>query len=238
MNSGAAAFRRAKDALHNARADDNLCDPILGVIPASGAALSVLAGPASQTTVASTDDVASRLDELQFDLGEGPCWVAMASRVPVLRRDIRSTTAEWPTFTDALGRDPLTRSVASMYAFPLSIGDLDIGALDLYSTIESDLEPQQVAEAATLANIAAWQVLKRILDDHEAPYDDAALGYSRREVHQATGMIIVQLNVSAQDAELLLRAHAFSSGRTVAEIANDVVERRLDFSSVSSGDAE
>lgn len=226
----ASAFTRAQDALRSAGAGSDLCEPILSVIPVSGAALSVLAGPASQTTVCSSDDVASRLDELQFDLGEGPCWQAMSLGEPVLRRDVRTASADWPTFVDALATDPRTESVAAMYAFPLSIGDLDIGALDLYSQNTGDLAAQHVAEASNLAGIAAWQVLKRILDDAEGPYDASSLGYSRREIHQATGMVIVQLDIDPEDAELLLRAHAFSSGRSVAEIANDVVERRLDFS--------
>jgi hypothetical protein len=42
-------------------------------------------------------------------------------------------------------------------------------------------------------------------------------------------MILAQLDISAADAALLLRAHAFSSGRTVAEVASDVIERRIDF---------
>jgi hypothetical protein len=37
---------------------------------------------------------------------------------------------------------------------------------------------------------------------------------SRREIHQATGMVLAQLNIAVDDAALLLRAHAFASGRT------------------------
>jgi hypothetical protein len=232
------AFARAKDALRSAAPTASLCDPILSVIPVSGAALSVLAGPASQTTVCASDDVASRLDELQFDLGEGPCWSAMHMGSPVLRPDFHATKSDWPTFANAVVTDSQTGKVGAMFAFPLAIGSLDIGALDLYSYTPAELAPLHVAEASTLAEIAAWKVLKRILDDGEGPYDGNSLGYSRREVHQATGMIIVQLDINAEDAELLLRAHAFSQGRTVAEIANDVVERRLDFSSHGPSGAE
>ena len=54
----------------------------------------------------------------------------------------------------------------------------------------------------------------------------------RREVHQATGMVLVQLNTTATDAFLRLRSHAFASGRTVQDVAHDVVTRQLDFSVV------
>jgi AmiR/NasT family two-component response regulator len=56
----------------------------------------------------------------------------------------------------------------------------------------------------------------------------------RREVHQATGMILMQLETTATEAFSLLRAHAFSSGRTVEDVAKDVVARLLDFRQLSN----
>ena len=50
------------------------------------------------------------------------------------------------------------------------------------------------------------------------------------QVHQATGMVQVQLGVTIEEAFLMLRAHAFAAGRPVAGVARDVVERRLRFS--------
>jgi hypothetical protein len=51
-------------------------------------------------------------------------------------------------------------------------------------------------------------------------------------------MIIAQLDVTAEDASLLLRAYAFSSGRTVREVANDMVERRLNLAETPGTDSE
>ncbi|MGB0094384.1 MAG: ANTAR domain-containing protein [Solirubrobacteraceae bacterium] len=47
------------------------------------------------------------------------------------------------------------------------------------------------------------------------------------EVHQATGMISVQLGVSMDEAFVRLRAHAFAAGRSLKAVAGDVVARRL-----------
>ena len=207
----------------------NLCAPFVAAFPVTGAAMSVLAGPSSASTVCASDAVAGRLDEIQFDVGEGPCWSAMWSHAPVLRGDIRNVGgSQWPAFTDAMLRDTRTADVGALFAFPLNVGSLEIGAIDLYAPA-GELTPTLVAEAAGLADIAAWQVLKRILTDADQGYDDQPLGHTRREVHQATGMMIVQLGVSPEDAQLLLRAHAYSTGRSVQDVANDVVERRLDF---------
>jgi AmiR/NasT family two-component response regulator len=130
--------------------------------------------------------------------------------------------------------DPRGADVHAIYAFPLFVGSLDIGAVDLYSTTSTPLQSHEVADASELASVAAWQVLRRILSD-TATDDAAGPGtYNRREVHQATGMVLAQLDITAEEAALLLRAHAFSSGRSVAEVANDVVERRLNFAADSS----
>jgi hypothetical protein len=171
------------------------------------------------------------LDELQFDLGEGPCWQALGSHNPVLVPDMRGKAdSAWPEFSDALREDPVGGSVAAMFAFPLAIGSLEIGAVDLWAITPGALSRRQVADASTLASVAAWQVLRRVLadvPDLETPGESIN---SRREIHQATGMVLAQLDITPDDATLLLRAHAFATSRTVGAVANDVVERRLSFS--------
>ncbi len=202
----------------------NLCDPFLSVVPVTGAAVSVLAIPSAQSTVCASDGMAAHLDELQFDLGEGPCWEALAARRPALHGDLQGEDAPlWPAFSAAVRDD----EVGAMYAFPLVLGSLEIGAIDLYSTTSGRLTRGQVTDTVALTQVAAWQVLRRILADAETGEGGSAS--SRREIHQATGMVLAQLDIAAHDALLLLRAHAFSTGRSVREVANDVVERRLSF---------
>jgi hypothetical protein len=225
------AFRKAKsDLLYAHERNTSLADPFLAVLPVGGAALSVLVGATGQATICSSDLTAARLDELQFDLGEGPCWDAASTRSPVLHPHLRATgTASWPLFTHAVHDDPLSENVEAVFAFPLYVGSLDIGAVDLYSSSTTPLESTHVGYATELASLASWQVLRRILVDQDSDQPEQPGAHNRREVHQATGMVLAQLGISADDAALLLRAHAFSSGRSVAEIANDIVERRLDF---------
>jgi AmiR/NasT family two-component response regulator len=64
----------------------------------------------------------------------------------------------------------------------------------------------------------------------EAQFVPGEKEYSRRIEHQATGMVLAQLNVSAADAHVIIRAHAYAHGRSVREISNEIVERRLDLS--------
>ena len=64
------------------------------------------------------------------------------------------------------------------------------------------------------------------------PHGDAAWDRSwskRAEIHQATGMVVAQLDLSPTDAFARLRAHAFTEGVALGDVARDVVARRLRF---------
>jgi GAF domain-containing protein len=207
----------------------SLCTPFLDVLPIDGAAISTLGAPFGSETVCASDRLVGRLDEVQIDLGEGPCWQAQATRRPVLTPDIREAGCDaWPVFAEAIRDD----DVGALHAFPLIIGPLSIGAIDLYSGRAGSLSDEQVAHAIDLAAIAARQVLRRALSAREPHSRDEASAidteYSRRVVDQATGMVLAQLDVSATDALLILRGHAFAHGRSAREIAAEIVERRLD----------
>jgi hypothetical protein len=178
--------------------------------------------------VCASDAVAARIDELQFDLGEGPRWEALQTRRPVLLPDVRrGPHAAWPVFAESL----LELDVSALFVFPLALGALDIGVAELYRSESGPLSPAEQPTALQLADAATWLLLRQLLnlapgDGTDAPVDDSPL--SRREIHQATGMVLAQAGTSARDALLLMRACAFAQGRTVREVARDVVSRGLD----------
>ena len=55
----------------------------------------------------------------------------------------------------------------------------------------------------------------------------AALCDSRAEVHQACGMVSEQLEIGLTEAAVRLRAHAYAEDCPLAEVAREVVARRL-----------
>lgn len=209
--------------------DAGLCTGFVESLPISGAAISVFSGLAPETMVCASDAVAARIDELQFDLGEGPRWEVLQTRRPLLLPDVRrGPHAAWPVFAKSL----LELDVGAIFVFPLALGALDIGVVELYSSEPGPLSPAKHSTALQLADAATWLLLRQLLtlapgDGTDPPPDGSPL--SRREVHQATGMVLAQAGTSARDALLLMRAHAFSQGRTVREVARDVVSRSLDF---------
>lgn len=213
----------------------SMCAPFLSVFPIDGASISTLGTPFGNETLCASDGLGAHLDEVQMDLGEGPCWDALRYRRPVLSADLRGDgDAAWPIFAEAI-RDS---GVAAIFAFPLVIGPLSIGSIDLYSAKSGALTEQQVADATELAGIVARQVLRQSLSIREIDRENPFLGaaeYSRRVIDQATGMVLVQLDVSPEDALLIIRAHAFANGRSVRDIATEIVERRMDLAPGHNG---
>ncbi|MDJ0377641.1 GAF and ANTAR domain-containing protein [Cryobacterium sp. PH31-L1] len=224
-------FGAAVEALSAAyERQTSMCHPFVRALPIDAASVCTLGEPFGSETVCASNAVAATFDELQFDLGEGPSWDAMTTRRPVRIDDLHSVRhSPWPALLKAT-RDI---DVQSVYAFPLTMGSLDIGAVSLFSHGRGTLTPSQIVDAEVLAQIAASQVLRRSLASRTLKTNlEDNEGHSRRVVHQATGMVLAQLDLSAADALLIIHGHAFSHGRTVREVAADVVTRRLDFSSM------
>jgi GAF domain-containing protein/ANTAR domain-containing protein len=222
------AVGRAAAQLTVATGPQGLCKPFVEAFAVSGAVISTLGDPLGSQTVCASDAVAARIDEIQIDLGEGPCWNALHSRRPVLEQDRQRLSSDWPAAHEALEELHL----GALFAFPLHVGDLAVGSLDLYSTARRRLTPVQVQDITALASIAARQVLRRALAELVDGDDGISDGrFSRREVHQASGMVAAQLRIGVDDALVVLRAHAFAHGRSVRDVAGDVVERRLVFRS-------
>ena len=231
-----ATWTSTEDGVENAA----LCAHFLEALPVNGTAVSVFVGAVPEAVVCATDRLAARLDELQFDLGEGPRWEAARTRLPVLEPRVQEVEHPlWPVFHMAL----MDTTVKALYVFPLTLGALNVGIVELYSTTTGALDRTDRAKALVLANETAWNLLDHLLRVQEAVTSETSLTseasaespLSRREIHQATGMVLVQMNVTPTDALLLLRAHAFSHGTTVRAIAGDVVARRLQFSPETEG---
>jgi len=223
----------ALDALErSAEHPSTLSVPFVEMFPITGAAVSTVGSLIGSETVSASDAVAAELDELQFDLGEGPCWDAMNSGQPVLEPTIRSNPrTRWPAFTPALDGTP----VNSLFAFPLRLGTLRIGAVDLYSVHPVELDATQTRQASTMAQAVSRHVLRRALDEIGGDYDDTGNAYSRRLIHQATGVVLAQLRLPPEDARLVPQGHAFATNRSMMEVAQDVLDRKLNFAQGASG---
>ena len=205
--------------------DAGLTAPLLEGVPVTGASISTM-GFLGAETIAASDVLAARLDELQFDLGDGPCWDALATGDPVLEPEFKEHPVHfWPGFSEATRDDPF----GAIFAFPLKIGPLRMGAIDLYHVAARELIDVEAQRVAAYAVLVSRYVLRRALRRADEGQLVAENPFSRRIVHQATGFVIAQLGISAEDATLLIQGQAFAEGRSMREVAESIVKRERGF---------
>ena len=204
-----------------------LCRALSRELPASGVGLSLLTHDHhGGGTVAASDAWSTALEELQFTLGEGPCIDAYTSRRPVLEPELETHgSRRWPAYAPAARE----QGVRAVFAFPLQTGAARAGALDIYRAEAGPLTPGALSQAFTFAEIAIGLLVdgQARADGHRSsPALDDALA-NRVEVYQAQGMVMVDLGVGIEEAMARLRAHAFAEGRTIRDVAADVVAGSL-----------
>jgi hypothetical protein len=220
------------DANGEAQADSDHNDPLytafLTGLPISGASIAVFDRDGHQSTIWASNSVAGELEALQFDLGEGPHWLTLATAEPVMINDVRGDSHQrWPAFGEAVQR----LDVGAMFAFPVCLGAVTIGVVDLYKKNAGTLSQRDYAFAITLSGRVAKRAIR---DAVRGAYDedsgiDGGPAAMRRELHQATGVVLVHLGVTATEAFFILRGYAYSHGLTLLSVAHDVLNGRIDF---------
>jgi len=180
--------------------------------------------------------VSALIEQLQYDLGEGPCLDAHHQERPVLEPDlVDPVKPRWPAFTGPA----IDAGVRAVFGFPLQVGAVRLGALNLYCDEPGPLSDDQHADALLMADLTAQSLL---LLQSGAPVGSVAVELEANAdfqyvVHQASGMVAAQLDISVGQALLRLRAHAFGNARALTDVARDVVDRRLRFDA-ESGEEE
>jgi hypothetical protein len=178
-----------------------------------------------------TDVVSEQLAELQLTLGEGPCHDVLTSAAPVLAADLGDAefSRRWPAFTPAACQ----LGAGAVFAVPLTVGAIRTGVLGLYRSSPGPLSDRQFGDLLILADAATVMLLGsahgngKQEDGAELNGQAPDLALHRAEIDQATGMLTVQLGVPAGEAFARLRAYAYSQDRRLADVAGDIVARRL-----------
>ncbi|MBV9536768.1 MAG: GAF and ANTAR domain-containing protein [Solirubrobacterales bacterium] len=205
---------------------DRVCLAAVELLSLQGAGVSLIVEGQLRGTAGVSEAGITAIQELQFTLGEGPCVEAWASAQPVLEPDLDDRGAtRWPAFA----RAALEAGVRAMFAFPLRIGAIRIGVLVLYRDRPGALDGEDLAFGLLLADVATQVILGlQAGAPAERLHDLLAREPAHwAEIHQATGMVALQLGVPLDEAFVRLRAYAFASDRPLREVAREVVARRL-----------
>ena len=204
-----------------------MCEICADVSLMSGAGIMLMAGSV-QGSVCSTNKVSALIEELQYTLEEGPCVDAYHQDRPVLEPDLAEpSTPRWLAFTPPA----VEAGVRAIFGFPLQVGAVRLGALNLYRDQPGPLSDEQNADALVLAGVAARAVL---VMQALAPPGELAPELERGAnlhfvVYQAAGMVAAELGVSVGEALACLRAYAFSNDLSLTEVAEAVADRQLRF---------
>jgi len=208
------------------RATGTLCEVGAKVTEMSGAGIMLMSGDVPRGSVCTTNEVSALIEDLQFSLGEGPCVDAYNEDRAVLEPDLeRPSEPRWPAFT----APAIEAGALAVFGFPLRVGAVRLGALNLYRDRPGVLSEDQHADAVVMAEVAALAVLamQAGAPPGELAAELEASGDFRYVVHQASGMVAAQLDVSVGVALIRLRAYAFANERPINEVAEEVVARRL-----------
>lgn len=204
----------------------SLCSTAVEVVEVPGAAIMLVNAAGTVHPVGVCGATMEAVEELQLVHGEGPCIDAHHLGRPVVEPDLAHPEAlRWVGFS----QPAVAAGAGAVFGFPLHIGSVCIGALNLCAEQPGALTADQHRDALVLADVAIVTLLSA---QEESPpgelswdlVDDSA---HQVVVHQATGMVAVQLETDLVDAFARLRAHAFMSGRRLSAVAGDIVARRL-----------
>jgi GAF domain-containing protein len=171
-------------------------------------------------TVACSDPLAARVDELQYELGDGPCLQAMRDG-QVARIDNTADKARWPEFE----AQAAAHGIRSCLALPLNADGRPVGALNLYARSVAAFGPAETQRAADFAQNASGALALAVrLASHAALIDQLRSSLaSRTVIDQALGIIMARERCTQDRAFAILRSASQNSNVKLRDIASAVV---------------
>jgi hypothetical protein len=222
--AGSSGGPRAQTRQHAYARIEGLAATCVTEAGVDGCGVSVLDSNGGPLTLLATDPIAASIEDLQVTLGEGPCREASVGGIPVLIPDLRDASEglseRWPMFASEVSK----LGARAMFAFPVRIGAIALGVVDLYRAEPGPLTLEQTSQTFSTMDRFGRHMLdleSEHVDDDDAPYPMA--------VHQAAGMVMVQLDTTIEDALVRLRGAAYADMRPIDELAKDVLDGRIRF---------
>jgi hypothetical protein len=193
-----------------------------------GAGISMVDAAQQRMPLGASSDDAATAERLQFTAGEGPCMTAQDTRHPVfaVEEDLRR---RWPVFSDLMFAATPFRAVV---ALPLLVALAGAGAIDLFFTRSADVADLEVFEALAVGELVASALSDAAVWSTWSPEAGPDWLYGatprrRAAVWEAMGKLGVDLEIGAPTALALMRANAYGRGRSVDDVAADLLSGRL-----------
>ena len=202
------------------------------VLPVVGVGLSAFTRDGFRFPLGASDDTAATAERLQFTVGSGPSLDTHARGVPVTAPTPELLRTCWPEFW-TLVKD--LSSYRSVVAAPLDGPLRTMATLNLWFDVEdgaATLAPDELS--GVVAAVTDRLLAEGLFDEDLADgWTRSASTAARRQVLIAMGLTNNGLGVTSEDAFALLRASAYAAGRTVDDLAADIVARRIPVDSLA-----
>jgi GAF domain-containing protein len=215
-------LRRILSAAANAPASlpplERLMHAAVDMLDLAGAATILMTEDGGGVVVATAGQGADTHAARQFELGEGPSLTAHRDGEPVLTADLqRGGDARWPV----LAHDG--DSVRAVLAVPMAVGAVRLGVVSLHRGQPGRWTTKDYLDALALTDLATSATLDGVSGVNGAELEVIP---NHAVVHQATGMLAARLDLDLAAALARLRGLAFADGRTLHDVAVDVVDGR------------
>jgi ANTAR domain/GAF domain len=198
---------------------DDVVDFAAHTVPhAIGAGLTLIRRDGRPTTLAASNELAARVDAIEYECGEGPCLDAIEhDDINVV--DNLATDGRWPKFaTRAIAETP----VRSMLGVRIYLGDNERGALNFYAEELDAFTPLDVGIAATMSTVASL-ALQHATEQQRSANLQVALE-SSRQIGMAIGILMSSRLLTADQAFEELRRTSQQLNRKVRDVALEVNE--------------
>ncbi|GAB3050747.1 GAF and ANTAR domain-containing protein [Intrasporangium mesophilum] len=170
-------------------------------------------------TAASTDQVARRIDQIELEVGEGPCVDAILDEAYQHDADLTTATTPWPRFTERIVSETPVRSAIG---YRLLLDGDKVGALNLFSDTPGALSERSADTGAVIASFASV-ALMAIRAREEAASLRQGL-QSNREIGKAVGLLMAAHHISGEAAFELLRSTSQDLNMKLSHVAAQVIQ--------------
>lgn len=167
-------------------------------------------------TMSATDPLVHTLDQLQYDANEGPCMFAMEAET-IVRVEHARHEQRWPKFIPRA----VEAGLRSMLGVRLHCDDVEMAALNMYSTSSDTLDPDLEDFAELFASYASLALGRARREDQLKQ----ALVH-RRLIGQATGIIMERYDVDDARAFRYLTRISNDTNVKLRDVAQQVVAEK------------
>lgn len=205
---------------------EKLCELAVATLPVEGSAIFIFVGATVQGPLASAGRFGAQVAEIEQSLGEGPVFELLQKGRAVMVGDLSvPTEIRWPHLREAV----LAVGVRAIHSFPLHLGAVQLGALELYSSTPGQLDVAAMSDCYAIADLTTSTLLFLQAGLADSQFTDllATADADRLRIHQATGMVAESLDCSLGDALARMRAYAFSHSLTLYDVSTQIIERNL-----------